>query len=140
MRRRRTGAGPRASRLVGLGAVLVLIASGCSGSSDEASPSTTSGGRPATSSADGTTTTGETTWLEVPAVGRIQMATIGSGDKAVVFLHQTNRNGMCGFRAYAERLAEQGVRSKGVHGWALLGEEDRWTPLADTVQQVVLGG
>ncbi len=29
---------------------------------------------------------------------------------------------------------------EGVHGWSLLGGEERWTPLADTVQQVVLGG
>jgi len=130
--RRWLGGGSAPPSTVASYAVLVLVGLlvGCGSGSDGAAPSTTSGDRTTTTeaSAPETTTTaasaepsppedtcggieGETAWLDVPDVGRIQMATTGSGDKVAVFLHQTNRNGMCGFRAYAERLAEQGVRS-----------------------------
>lgn len=108
-----------------------LLVSGCGSGSDDASPSTTTAGDRATTtegSAPETTTTapsaeppppaetcggieGETAWLEVPDVGRIQMATIGSGDTVVVFLHEASRSGMCGFVPFAERLAKEGVRS-----------------------------
>ncbi|QXC61827.1 hypothetical protein KSP35_03045 [Aquihabitans sp. G128] len=54
---------------------------------------------------------GTTAWLDVDGVGRIQTATIGSGDVVAIFLHQSDRQGMCGFAPFAERLAGEGVRS-----------------------------
>jgi len=54
---------------------------------------------------------GEAGWIDVEGVGRIQVGTIGTGEKVAVFFHQGGRGSMCGFAEYASWLAEQGVRS-----------------------------
>lgn len=117
----RIGVG-RGQYVAALGAMLVLFASGCTAStstSDSADETRTTGASGSTVPASALLPPaetcggigGQTAWLDVAGVGRIQTATIGRGDNVAILLHQASSVGLCGFTDYAQRLAEQGVRS-----------------------------